>query len=256
VERGRVVTEIEDCEAAKESVSGRVLRMKRKKLGKLVPIYIPLKIYEDGAQTFKKRAVKFVPFMTSILNLPPSFRSVVGVGMFLLGISSFGEEHEARNFLIRDCFIKEMMELYHGVELVVTNVRYFIQARVILHGYDTKGLQPVLRVRGENAKLTPCPLCRHSNTYMNDYLGTVPCYENMRHLLPLNHWLRAIGQTQQCCPHGQHRASSLLEPNVHARLPAYDGPKFIHESKEKINQLRSCEEDLIDPKEFAEKVRE
>lgn len=139
-----------------------------------------------------------------------------------------------------------MLALCEGVEMTIKKVRYFIQVRVILHGYDTKAMQPLLRVRAESAKLTPCPLCRCSFNCMNSYLGSVAAYENLRHLLPYSHYLRAFGQTQKCCPAGQHRAEGLLDPATHAKLPYLIGPRSVMDDRASRELLESCEADQLE----------
>jgi predicted RNA-binding Zn-ribbon protein involved in translation (DUF1610 family) len=54
-------------------------------------IFLLLQLSFDGAQVFTTRTSKFNPLILGILNLPPSFRKIVGVGMFVLSISTSSE---------------------------------------------------------------------------------------------------------------------------------------------------------------------
>lgn len=85
IARAKLAAEVE------ESKTNPSLKKKRTKYGPLIPVCIPIAVYFDGIQLFKKRVCKFVPLIIAILSLPPTFRSVLGVGMFLLGICSFGD---------------------------------------------------------------------------------------------------------------------------------------------------------------------
>jgi len=116
-----------------------------------------------------------------------------------------------QDFILKDCFVKELLHFYHGVEILAGRRRYFVQIRAGLHGYDTRALQPILRVRQENHKLNRCPLCRLVSTHLNKVYKGLAVVEGGRYLLPLNHFLRAYGQSLQCCPQDQYFSEDLNE---------------------------------------------
>lgn len=165
--------------------------------------------------------------------------------MLILALHFIGTN--AETFLIRDCFIKEMLSLYDGVELTVGKQSYFIQARVILHGYDTRALQPVLRASMESKKFSCCPLCSKVNTYLSGNFG-VGTIEGGRYHLPLKHFLRAMGQSLRCCPQHYYRTKRKVLPEE-ALNPDIDvtmiRPKAIYDDLNKLAQLQSC-----DPKHY------
>jgi len=115
--------------------------------------------FYDGGQLFKSKTSNFWVLMTQILNLPPTFRGKLGIGMFLSAIYS-GKHLEAEKFLFTDMFCEELRLLNDGTELVLKGKRYFIQARLILHTLDTKALEAVVCLQSTSNSKFGCPLCR------------------------------------------------------------------------------------------------
>ena len=154
--------------------------------------------FYDGGQLFKSKSTNYWFLMTHILNLPPTFRGKLGIGMFLSAIYS-GRHMEAEKFLFTDMYCEELILLNDGTELVLKGRRYFIQARLILHTLDTKALEAVVGLQSVGMSLYGCPLC-HGVTGVQD--GAKPVYIGHRQLLPQNSYLRFLGQSGKCCPAG------------------------------------------------------
>lgn len=100
----------------------------------------------------------------SIINLLPHLRNSPDVGCFFYGLdeSKYGDakhKESIRNFLFRDCLIKELNVLAEGFYYDVGETKYFVQARLILHCLDTKALTPMICCQGVGAK-AGCPICR------------------------------------------------------------------------------------------------
>jgi len=49
-------------------------------------VNLTIAVNYDGAQIFHKKVSDFHPLMISILNLPPSYRKILGVGMFIVSL--------------------------------------------------------------------------------------------------------------------------------------------------------------------------
>lgn len=64
------------------------------------PVYLLLQTAYDGAQVHKSKVTKFSPMMVCILNLPPSYRKLNGVGMFVLSIFTGNEGRNYCGFII------------------------------------------------------------------------------------------------------------------------------------------------------------
>jgi hypothetical protein len=161
-------------------------------------VSLVLSEFYDGGQLFKSKTYNFWILMTQILNLPPTFRGKLGIGMFLSAIYS-GRHLEAEKFLFTDMYCEELRLLYEGTEIHLKGKRYFIQARLILHTLDTKALEAVLCLQSASMASYGCPLCR-CITGVHD--GSKPVYIGHRNTLPLNSYLRFIGQSGKCCPAG------------------------------------------------------
>ena len=174
------------------------LHSKPERLNKSEEVSLIFSEFYDGGQLFKSKSTNFWILMTQILNLPPTFRGKLGIGMFLSAIYS-GRHMEAEKFLFTDMYCEELRLLNDGTELVLKGRRYFIQARLILHTLDTKALEAVVGLQSVGMSLYGCPLCR-GVTGVQD--GAKPVYIGHRQLLPQNSYLRFLGQSGKCCPAG------------------------------------------------------
>lgn len=209
IKNAATYSDILDGEAAKKHLREMEQKSASKEAEGKVAVNLLLGYNYDGCQPFSTMAVNFWPMTLSILNLPPNLRKKVGMGMFLLSIYhlSTGETY-VEDFLHRDCFVRELLLLYDGYEIEVNDRTYFVQARLIFHGYDTKAAEHVLRVQASGS-LAGCPFCRLVTGSRKNWAGTVN-FTGHRYLLPYNHFLRSRGQTQQCCPAGFYTANAPL----------------------------------------------
>ena len=91
--------------------------------------------------------------------------------------------------------------------MVADGKKFFVQeGRVILHMYDTKAAEKQLKFRDVTTAGVPCFFCRTMYSGRSSELGKV-IYEGSRHLLPLEHFLRSKGQSQQNVPDGYYVGS-------------------------------------------------
>jgi hypothetical protein len=164
----------------------------------VIEVNILLSEFYDGAQIYKWKTSKFYPFVIGILNLPPSYRGKLGVGMFLSTLFSSLPGSAAENFIFKSCLVAELKNLYDGVRYTLNGKEYFIQARLILHIADTIGLQSLLKVAGANSAVG-CPLCENCNGVYRGNLNKV-IYPNHRNGLPIDHVLRYKANFPMCCP--------------------------------------------------------
>jgi hypothetical protein len=161
-----------------------------------VSVNLLLSEFYDGAQLFKNQVNNFWVLMTQILNLPPTYRGKLGIGMFIQAIYA-GKHMPAEKFLFIDNFCEELRLLYYGVEINVSGVSYFIQARLVLHTLDTRAAEAVLNLQSTSNSKSGCPLCRGIT---GCYMGNKCVYIGHRQMLPSNHYLRFLGQSGKCCP--------------------------------------------------------
>jgi hypothetical protein len=195
---------------------------------KIVPIDLILMEYYDGAQLFKSIVKNFCPLMISILNLPPTLRKVVNLGMFTITVFT-GGKRDAKNpnlsnseqFTIGKCFVDELLTLdSEGIlvnDLDDNSIIYHVKARLISHVYDTAEIQHICQFQGVQSS-SGCALCRTTQGRYNKELGA-SCFLGHRRMLPLDHFLRYKGQTLQCCPSNFYAPSELIKSNAIDDLP-------------------------------------
>ena len=111
--------------------------------GGSVPVNLLLLQFYDAGQIFKWRHNRFIGLFTGILNLPPSYRGKIGISNFAQALFSGKHASAAEKFIFIDCYSEELRSLYVGYEYIGKNsTRYFIQARLIFHSMDTRGVEP------------------------------------------------------------------------------------------------------------------
>lgn len=124
----------------------------------VIEVNLLLTCYYDGAQLFSSRFSVFWPLLISILNLPPNLRKLFGAGIFVISALTTKAHSGHEDFILKERFICELLSLKDGIELSIGNQTYFIQARLVLHCYDTKAIEHILHVQATNS-LSLCPLC-------------------------------------------------------------------------------------------------
>jgi len=160
-------------------------------------INILLGQFYDGCQIFKKKYSVFWPLNAIILNLPPSYRIKLGIGMFLVSIFTARSKSNAEDFLLRSLVVGELKRLNEGVLLTVNGVDFFLQARMILTILDGIAVQDFLKVQG-NQSYAGCFMCRNGTGYGHRLNRIV--FVGHRRLTDLRHYTRDFGQSKKCCP--------------------------------------------------------
>jgi len=234
-------TDILDGEVAKEHLHGMDTNYKAWRSiestadrENTVPVNLLLMDFYDGAQLFHWKTSDFWAFLTSIVNLPPSYRGKLGISTFLSAI--YGGKHKtAERFLFTDLYCEELRALYEGFEYVGnTGQRFFIQARLIFHVMDTKALEPVLNMESMTTSRYGCPFCRNAHGQHNSWKVI---YTGNRNTLPIFHYLRYFGQSGKCCPHGYY----LPDGNYFTKEAFInDDEPITAESLSRKNDMKFC----------------
>jgi len=130
------------------------------------PIMINLLLgqFYDGCQVFKNQYSVFWPMNIYILNLPPSYRISLGLGMFLLSVFTAILASNSEDFFLRSLMVGELKALYDGVTINIKGISYFVQVRMILTILDTVAVYDFLKVSYGSA-YTGCFMCRHGVGY-------------------------------------------------------------------------------------------
>ena len=148
--------------------------------------------FYDAGKIFKWRHNRFIGFFTGILNLPPSYRGKIGISNFAQALFSGKHASAAEKFIFIDCYSEELRSLYD-------EYRYFIQARLIFHSMDTRGVEPSFGLKIMSNSLFGCSTCRNfhgiSETWKTNFIGP-------RYFLPEENILRYYGQSGTISPRG------------------------------------------------------
>ena len=163
----------ENAKTAKNAIKERFLSAKQDdSFPDCIPINLPLSINFDGAQVYNSVVVDFAPLFITIENLPPSLRYIIGIGMFTVSLFTKKMHSGCYDFILHDCFVQELKMFEEGILMTVNNQKYFVQARVILHRYDTKALEAITKTKGTGGKLG-CRKCRQMPGYVNKKILTL-----------------------------------------------------------------------------------
>jgi hypothetical protein len=156
------VHDITDGPAAKrhkDAMHAKFDEFKTKRVGQEVKeVSLLLSVYYDGGQLFKRRTTSAWPLMVSILSLPPPLRIARGKGLFMLSLYTGKTKTSAERFVIEQ-FVNELNFLDEGFAVSINGVDYFIQARLIVHSYDSREVEGMLCVQGAGS-YSGCSLCR------------------------------------------------------------------------------------------------
>ena len=157
-----ILVDILDGDAAKRHLKEMHVRFEKKKeqmktANKVVEVSLLFSIYYDGAQLFKKSTTSIWPLMLSILNLPPPLRKARGKGLFMLSLFTAKSGSNCEAFIMEN-LVNELKFLYRGFTIAIDGTVYVIQARLIMHCYDSRALESVVKVQGSGS-YAGCPLC-------------------------------------------------------------------------------------------------
>ena len=131
--------------------------------------------------------------------MPPLYRTKLGIGLFLVTLFTGTYGSAAEEFLLVNCYAQELLKLEEGIEIVINNQKYFLQARLIQHIWDSKALDKMLKCQSSGTSYSGCVFCKGIT---GKYIGIngKMTYPGHRRILPLQHYLRNFGQSTKCCP--------------------------------------------------------
>ncbi len=99
--------------------------------------------------------------MVSILSLPPPLRIARGKGLFMLSLYTDKTDTFVEKFVIEQ-LVNELNFLDNGIGVTVNDVHYFIQARLIVHCYDSREVESMLQIQaaGSNSGCSLRRMCK------------------------------------------------------------------------------------------------
>jgi hypothetical protein len=188
--------------------------------------------FYDGAQLFHRRMKDFNCIVTSILNLPPTFKGKEGISTFISAVYE-GKHRFAEQVLFSEMYVEELQKLYRGIEFNFEGKVYFIQARLVLHIMDTKAAEGVYKLSNCANSTQGCPCCELIHGV---HEGSKCVYLGHRAILPLRHFLRPIGQSKSCCPPGfysENRWFSMETFSVDKNQNGQNMVRTVHEDNKR-----------------------
>ena len=175
---------------------------------KPIMINFVLSQFLDGVQIWKKKVAHFAPYLINVLNLPPTYRGKLGLGMFLISLITCKANSGAEKFILEHCLFQELKRFEDGQVIEIDNQKYFVQARLKLTILDTAGLKGFLHLANPQNSYWGCWSCRF-HSVPGEHTSSV-YFGGHRSYLPLDHYLRCLGKTEQCCPLGYY----LTDENI------------------------------------------
>jgi len=168
--------------------------------------------FYDGIQLFKTKVQNFWPLMISILNLPISMRIQSGIGTILISLYTGKLNTPTERFVLEECLVEELKQFYEGIVIEKNGKRFFVQIRLISTILDTKGFEETMHVQGTGS-YAGCFLCNIGRGFkLGEKSKHVPILGH-RVGLEIEHVLRYIGQSEECCPVNYYNTNVIMNSN-------------------------------------------
>jgi hypothetical protein len=75
---------------------------------KPIMINFVLSQFLDGVQIWKKKVTHFAPYLINVLNVPPTYRGKLGIGLFLISLITCRANSGAEKFILEHCLLQEL----------------------------------------------------------------------------------------------------------------------------------------------------
>ncbi len=159
-------------------------------------------VFNDGDQLFKRKADSLWPMIGSIWNCDPSYRTKLGLGLFLIALHNLSVGSGAVQSLMDNVFAEELKALKNGVVFSFKrkngNIHYVhLQARCVYYHLDTRAYEKMLHVQAAGA-MAMCPKCDVGISGASRHIVNVRCYIGHSSFLAANHMLRFLGEKKNC----------------------------------------------------------
>jgi hypothetical protein len=87
---------------------------------KPIMINFVLSQFLDGVQIWKKKVAHFAHYLINVLNLPPTYRGKLGLGMFLISFITCKANSGAEKFILEHCLFQELKRFERVVDSCVS----------------------------------------------------------------------------------------------------------------------------------------
>lgn len=164
---------------------------------RVIEVSLVLSCFYDGDKLYKRANDSVWPLLAEVLNCNPSYRTKLGLGLFLVAMHNMAIGSGAEQSMIDNLFTEEFKQGENGIEFECTDqngerVIVFLQFRGVIFNADTKAYEKIFHVQGVGS-LQGCSLCGKCHGLSRDILKSRVYCSGCLHL-PDDHILRFIGE--------------------------------------------------------------
>jgi hypothetical protein len=167
----------------------------------LIQLSLVLSLTYDGDLIFKRRQGSLWPMLCSIMNCDPSYRTKLGLGLFMVLNHNMRVGSGAEMSLKDEVLTEELKQLKSGLvfEFVDDNnetISLFLQARLVFLHCDTKGHEKNICVQASGA-MAGCPFCGTTFAVSRPIIGSRSVIGHTLYLAQ-DHVFRSMGECGHC----------------------------------------------------------
>jgi hypothetical protein len=155
--------------------------------------------FYDGDKLYTRTDDSMWPFLVSIMNCDPCFRTTLGLALFLVMNHNLPMGSGAEQTAMDDMLCAELEQLFDGIIfefLTESGEKHavFIQARLIFFHLDTRAQDKVLHVCSAGS-ISGCSFCQDCKGLTRPIVSRC-VYPGAGLFLPENHVLKSIGESE------------------------------------------------------------
>lgn len=159
---------------------------------------LALSVFYDGDTLFKRKSDSMWNMFVSVLNCDPSFRTKLGLGLFLAMMHNMPVGSGAEQDVIDHLYTGELKQLENGIVFEFMHEgslhAVFLQARVVFLHLDTRALESFLHCQTAGS-MAGCPFCYIGMGLSRAILGA-RIYVGTTCLSDPCHVLRTLGEVK------------------------------------------------------------
>lgn len=158
-----------------------------------------LSVFYDGDTLFKRASDSMWNMFVSVVNCDPSFRTKLGLGLFLAIMHNLPVGSGAEQDVIDHLYSEELKQLENGIvfEFLIDGEPHavFLQARVVFLHLDTRAVDSFLHCQTAGS-MCGCPFCYACTGLTRSILGA-RIYVGSTCLSHPQHVMRTLGQSKE-----------------------------------------------------------
>ena len=151
---------------------------------------------------------------------------------------------------MNQCIVPELKLLYDGFGCIDDNTKtiYIVQARLIVHNFDTRALEKAFYFQSSSSSYNGCFLCpEFCALVMQDPKRSI--LSGHRNYLPVNNILRFYGEAKACCPVDFFgKFGSIPNPKIPVLKHSHTKTEGTYNNRQLVNHtmITSCDKSAWD----------